>query len=58
MITAEREREIQQLRSRIAELETITRTPNQEQELQDKKKELSELERQQEQNQKPSSWKP
>ncbi len=54
----EREREIQQLRSRIAELETITRTPNQEQELQDKKKELSELERQQEQNQKPSSWKP
>ena|SRR5438128_10526255 len=40
----EREREISQLRSRIAELETITnRTTEQERELQEKKRELAKL---------------
>jgi len=44
----ERERAISQLRTRIAELEAIiNRTPEQERELQNKKKELSELEKQQ-----------
>ncbi|CAH1755706.1 9134_t:CDS:2 [Entrophospora sp. SA101] len=42
----QREAEIQQLRTRIAELENIAnRTPEQEQELQDKKKELEKLEK-------------
>ncbi|CAG8852322.1 16431_t:CDS:2, partial [Racocetra persica] len=42
------ERQIRQLRTRITELEAIiNRTPAQEQELQDKKKELAELEKQQ-----------
>jgi hypothetical protein len=48
MTERERESKIEELRSRIAELEAIiNRTPQQEQELQDKKQELVELEKQQ-----------
>ena len=44
----ERERQISQLRTRIAELEAIVnRTPHQEQELRNKRQELTDLENQQ-----------
>ena len=61
MISRERERErdkkIEKLRRKIAKLEAIiNRTPQQEQELQDKKKKLSELEKEkQEQNPKKTN---
>ncbi|RIA89967.1 hypothetical protein C1645_824036 [Glomus cerebriforme] len=50
----ERESKIEELRKRIAKLEAIVnRTPQQEQDLQDKKAELAELEKEKQQPQEP-----
>jgi len=57
----ERDKKIEKLRRKIAKLEAIVnRTPAQEQELKDKKKELADLEQEKQQSQEPNktNWTP